>query len=84
MNQTFGRLRLIFFGVFLFGAAVIGVVQMIYVRPKAACEASGRWWHAESRECGTPVWLPDLTGRPAPEGVQGPGQRAQPMGGGVG
>jgi hypothetical protein len=75
MNRTFGRLRLIFLGLFLFGAAGIAGYQWLYARPKAACEAQGRWWDAKNRACGIPVWLPDFTGRPAPAGVQRPVER---------
>lgn len=72
MNRTLGRLRLIFLAIFLVGAVGSGVYQWFWLRPQRACEAKGRWWHAQTRECGTPVWLPDLTGRAAPDGVQRP------------
>lgn len=72
MNQTFGRLRLIFFGIFLFGAVAISIYQWFWVRPRVACEARGRWWDNETRACGVPVWVPDLTGRAPPAGVKRP------------
>lgn len=75
MNRTFGRLRIAFLFLFVLGAVGVGVYQFGWVRPQKVCEAKGRWWDAKTRSCGTPVWLPDLTGRPAPEGVSRPIER---------
>ncbi len=32
---------------------------------RCSCEQSGRWWYEEGRECVQPIYLPDITGRPA-------------------
>jgi hypothetical protein len=70
--RTIGRFRLFFLGLFLFAAAGTSIYQWFWLRPQKACEARNRWWHAETRSCGIPVWIPDLTGRPAPAGVERP------------
>jgi len=59
------RLSILFFGVFavLVGGAV--AFQTFYVAPADACTNSGRWWYEEGRECVQPIYLPDITGRPA-------------------
>jgi hypothetical protein len=56
----------ILFGV-LFGISLIGVfaIQKFVVGPEQKCVGDGRWWYAEGRECLTPIYLPDITGRPA-------------------
>ena len=67
MNRflTMRRLSILFGGVFI--VLVLGAVafQRFYVAPADACEATGRWWYAEGRECVQPIYLPDITGRPA-------------------
>lgn len=72
MIRTLGRLRLLFLCLFAIGAVAVGVHQWFWVRPQRACEARFRWWHAESRSCGIPVFIPDFTGRAPPEGVKRP------------
>ncbi len=67
MNRflTMRRLSILFFGVFaVLALGAIGF-QRFYVAPADACEQSGRWWYAEGRECVQPIYLPDITGRPA-------------------
>lgn len=61
------RLGLLFAA--LFGLAMVGLFafQHFYGEPREKCMAEGRWWYAEGRECVTPIYLPDITGRP--EGV---------------
>jgi hypothetical protein len=72
MTRTIGRLRLVFLGLFLLGAIGVGVYQFMWVLPERACIAKARWWDARTRSCGIPVWIPDLTGRPSPAGVERP------------
>lgn len=62
---TTKRLGVLF--VTLFGIAMVGMLafQHFYVDPEEKCLANGRWWYAEGRECVTPTYLPDITGRPA-------------------
>ena len=67
MNRflTMRRLTLLFGGIFV--VLVLGAVafQRFYVAPADACEQSGRWWYEEGRECVQPIYLPNITGRPA-------------------
>lgn len=62
---TMRRLTILFGGMFV--VLVLGAVafQRFYVAPADACEQSGRWWYAEGRECVQPIYLPNITGRPA-------------------
>ena len=62
---TFPRLAMLFAGVF--GLAVIGIfaLQDYWVAPGKRCEAAGKWYDMETRICATPIYIPDITGRPA-------------------
>ena len=62
-----GRLGVLFFG--LFGLIVAGllVYQVVWVSPGDRCKADGNWYDVASRTCATPIYIPDITGRP--EGV---------------
>jgi hypothetical protein len=72
MNRTIDRLKLVFLGLFSIAAVAIGYYQLSYARPEQACTSKGRWWDARTRSCGTPVFIPVLTGRPPPPGVERP------------
>lgn len=72
LNRTIGRVRLFFLGLFTVSAILIGYYQLAYAQPAKRCEASGRVWDNKTRACATLVFLPDLTGRPAPPGVERP------------
>lgn len=82
------RFKLVYFAVFLAVAGGTGLYWMFYQRPEAACERSGNWWDPQTRQCGTVVYIPDLTGRYRIDGreyrptVQGqrvaPGAAGQP------
>ncbi len=67
MNRflTMRRLSILFFGIFAVLVAGTLVFQRFYVAPAEKCEGQGRWWWAEERTCLTPIYLPDITGRPA-------------------
>ena len=39
------------------------VLRYFYERPADLCERSGNWWDPQARECGTVVYIPDVTGR---------------------
>ena len=62
---TFPRLSMIFLGVFGVMLAGIFVLQTIWVSPGERCEARGDWYDIETRTCATPIYIPDITGRPA-------------------
>ena len=64
---TFPRLSMIFLGVFGVMLAGIFVLQTVWVSPGERCEARGDWYDIETRTCATPIYIPDITGRP--EGV---------------
>ena len=65
MNQTIDRLKLFFLGLFFIGAAASWGYQVYWVWPKRACEERGAWWDPETRICAAPLYIPDITGRPA-------------------
>ena len=67
MNRflTTRRLSILFFGLFAVCVAGAFAFQRFYVAPADACAQSGRWWYEEGRECVQPIYLPDITGRPA-------------------
>jgi hypothetical protein len=67
MNRflTMRRLSILFFGIFAVLVTGAFAFQRFYVAPAEACEKTGRWWYAEGRECVQPIYLPDITGRPA-------------------
>ena len=69
MNRflTFQRLGVLF--VLTFGLLALGAVafQRFQVEPEQRCATKGQWWYEEERRCVTPIYLPDITGRP--EGV---------------
>lgn len=67
MNRflTMRRLSLLFGGIFVVLALGAVAFQRFYVAPEDKCESEGRWWYGEERTCLTPIYLPDITGRPA-------------------
>ncbi len=67
-----GRARLILLGLFVVGVVVITYVQLAYALPKRRCEETRRVFDYKTRSCATVVFIPDLTGRPAPAGVKRP------------
>lgn len=62
---TTKRLGILFAG--LFALTLVGVFgyQRLFLDPQEKCEAGGRWWYAEQNRCVVPMYLPDITGRPA-------------------
>lgn len=59
------RLSILFFG--LFGVLVAGtlVFQSVWIEPGERCKRDGKWYDIESRTCAQPIYIPDITGRPA-------------------
>jgi len=59
------RLSFMFFGLFaiLVGGAL--TYQAFWLNPGKRCEADGKWYDVESRTCATPIYIPDITHRPA-------------------
>lgn len=65
MNPTIDRLKLIFLGVFAVACVALWAYQILYVWPAKKCEAGGQWWDRDRRVCAQPIYIPDITGRPA-------------------
>jgi len=65
MNITIDRLKIIFLGIFAVAVVAIWGYQIFYVWPAKACERDQRWWDGSTRTCATPIFIPDITGRPA-------------------
>ena len=59
------RLGILFFGLFALSVTATLVFQSYWVDPGERCEAGGGWWDIESRICARPIYIPDITGRPA-------------------
>ena len=59
------RLSILFVAIFavLVGAAF--VFQRFWADPGERCEAEGAWYDIASRTCARPIYIPDITGRPA-------------------
>ena len=66
MIKNLGTIRLVFLGLF----AVLTIASWTYsymvVMPRQRCQAAGRWWSEQDRECGIPVSVSRFTGRPTP------------------
>jgi hypothetical protein len=65
MNRFIDRLKLFFLGVFAISCIGVWAYQLLWVAPEKRCEAHGDWWDPHTRVCATPIYLPNLTGRPA-------------------
>ncbi len=65
MTRFIDRLKIFFLGVFAISCAAVWGYQLFWVAPEKRCESRGAWWDPQSRVCATPVYLPNLTGRPA-------------------
>jgi len=65
MDRTFGRLRTVFLALFAIGVAAIAVYHFVWEVPEERCVERRGWWDPATRICARPVFLADLTGRPA-------------------
>jgi hypothetical protein len=63
MNPTIERLKLIFLGLFAFGALAIVVWQVGWVWPSQKCTEAHKWWDGFSHVCAQPILISDITGR---------------------
>jgi hypothetical protein len=54
-----------FFGLFAVLVAGAMTFQTFWLNPGKRCEADGKWYDVETRICATPVYIPDITHRPA-------------------
>ncbi len=62
---TLRRLSLVFGAVFALAVMAVVVFQRYWLDPGERCEAQGRWYDVETRICAQPIYIPDITGRPA-------------------
>jgi hypothetical protein len=62
---SFKRLAVLFAGLFALSVTATLVFQSYWVEPGERCEAEGGWWDLEGRTCARPIYIPDITGRPA-------------------
>lgn len=72
MKSSIPTLRWIFLGAFVLASAGIWGYEWYFVRPGRLCEQAHRWWDAKLHRCLQPIWIPDLTHRPAPSNVAKP------------
>ena len=59
------RLTILFFSVFAVLITGTVVFQSYWLDPGERCEKDGKWYDVESRTCAVPIYIPDITGRPA-------------------
>lgn len=59
------RLTILFFSVFAVLVTGTVVFQSYWLDPGERCEKDGKWYDVESRTCAVPIYIPDITGRPA-------------------
>lgn len=57
------RLSILFLSIFAVLVTGTLIYQTVRLDPEEKCEGDGRWYVAESRQCYTPIYLPDITGR---------------------
>lgn len=67
---TMKRLSILFLSTFAVLIAGMFAYDALVIAPGDRCEAAGKWWDAEGRECAQPISIAEITGRPLP------GQRA--------
>lgn len=63
MNRAFGRVKLVFLGIFAVAVAGILIYQIGWGWPGQKCEENGMWWDNAGRVCAKPVMISDITGR---------------------
>jgi len=59
------RLTILFFSVFAVLITGTVVFQSYWLDPGERCEKDGKWYDVVSRTCAVPIYIPDITGRPA-------------------
>jgi hypothetical protein len=61
---TMKRLSVLFLCTFAVAVGLTFAWQGLVKAPEERCEASGRWWDPEGRECAKPISIAEITGRP--------------------
>ena len=63
---TMKRLSVLFLSIFAVLMAGMFAYERLVVAPGDRCEAGGGWWDPEGKECGRPISIAEITGRPNP------------------
>jgi hypothetical protein len=63
MNRTIDRLKLIFLGIFAVANIALVIWTVGWGWPAQKCAEAHKWWDSETRECGQPILISDITGR---------------------
>lgn len=63
---TMKRLSILFLSIFAVLLVGIFAYERLVVAPGDRCEAGGGWWDPEGMECGRPISIAEITGRPNP------------------
>jgi len=62
-QRIIDRFKFVAVALFVASIGATAGYWLFYERPLQRCERSGNWWDPQARECGTVVYIPDLTGR---------------------
>jgi hypothetical protein len=67
MKRFLSTRRLVILFLSLFALVTLGLFafQRFWMDPADRCVAQGYWYDMESRICAQPIYIPDITGRPA-------------------
>ena len=68
MNRTINRTKILFVALFVLISGGAWAYQALVIDPGNRCEAKGSWWDKDRRICATPIFLPNITGRPLKPG----------------
>jgi len=60
------RLSVLFLSIFAVLMAGMVAYEKLVIAPGDRCEAGGKWWDPEGRECAQPISIAEITGRPNP------------------
>ncbi len=60
---TMRRLSIVFIGLFVLAVGAVFIWEQVVRAPARKCETGGGWWDPVGRECGMPIYIPDITGR---------------------
>jgi hypothetical protein len=63
---TMKRLSVLFLATFAVLLAGMFAYESLVVAPGDRCEADGKWWDPQGRECAQPISIAEITGRPNP------------------
>lgn len=61
---TMKRLSVLFLCTFAVAVGATFAWQNLVKAPEERCEAGGKWWDPQGRECAQPISIAEITGRP--------------------